>query len=154
VDGDGTDEILVQNVQLTIAGLRLFDVIGDHDAIEVVPVIVAGAAGPGGGPKAGASPQFWIGSDGFGADSLRCVEDEPPPGGRGRVLVQISASQAQPDTPDATWHATTTWFDLRSDGSVTVIDRGDTEEPVDGSPSFAQGTDVCGAPLPEMYRTA
>lgn len=152
VDGDGTDEILVQNIQFSIAGVRLFDVIDDGGAASVVPVTVASPGYPGEGLAPGAEPQFWIGGDAFQADSLRCFEDDPPPAGPGRVLIQTSATQVDPDTPHATWHATATWFDLQPDGTVKIVDRGDFDEPARGTPSFAQGNDVCGARLPEPYR--
>jgi Tol biopolymer transport system component len=152
VDGDGTDELLIQNIQFTIAGLKLFEVkLGDGGA-ALGPVTVASPGYPGEGLAPGAEPQFWIGGDAFDSDSLRCFEDQPPPTGPGRVLILTSASQVPPDSPDAVWHATETWFDLQPDGTVTIVDRGDFEEPIgSGRPSFAQPRRFCGARLPGPF---
>jgi hypothetical protein len=50
------------------------------------------------------------------------------------------------------WHATETWFDLQSDGTVTIVDHGDFEEPVGSGPSsFAQRKQLCGARLPAPF---
>ena len=151
VDGDGTDELLIQNIQFTIAGLRLYDVRSDPQA-AVMPVTVASPGYPGEGLAPAAEPQFWIGGDAFDSDTLRCFEDRPPPTGPGRVLIQTSASQVPPDSPDAMWHATEMWFDLQPDGTVTIIDQGNFKEPVgSGPPSFAQPNRLCGARLPAPF---
>ncbi len=151
VDGDGTDELLIQNIQFSIAGLRLYDVRSDPKP-EVGPVTVASPGYSDEGLAPGAEPQFWIGGDAFDSDSLRCFEDQPAPTGPGRVLIQTSATQVPPDSPDAIWHATETWFDLQPDGTVTIVDRGDFEEPIgSGPPSFAQLKQLCGARLPAPY---
>jgi len=151
VDGDGTDELLIQNIQFTIAGLRLYDVRSDPQA-TVGPVTVASPGYPGEDLAPGAEPQFWIGGDAFDSETLRCFEDESPPAGPGRVLIQTSATQVPPDSPDAMWHATETWFDLQPDGTVTIVDRGDFEEPIgSGPPSFAQPNRLCGARLPPPF---
>jgi hypothetical protein len=147
VDGDGTDELLIQNIQFTIAGLRLYDVRSDPDP-TVMPVTVSSRGYPGEGLAPGAEPQLWIGGDAFDSDTLRCFEDESLPSGPGRVLIQTSATQVPPDSPDSVWHATETWFDLQPDGTVTIVDHGDFEEPVaSGPPSFAQQNRFCGARL-------
>jgi hypothetical protein len=151
VDGDGTDELLIQNIQFTIAGLRLYDVRSDQDP-TVTPVTVSSPGYPGEGLAPGAEPQLWIGGDAFDSDALRCFEDQPPPSGPGRVLIQTSASEEPPDSPDAVWRATETWFDLQPDGTVTIVDLGDFEEPVgSGPPSFAQQNRLCGARLPALF---
>ena len=46
VDGDGTDELLIQNIQFTIAGLRLYDVRSDPEE-TVAPVTVSSPGYPG-----------------------------------------------------------------------------------------------------------
>jgi WD40-like Beta Propeller Repeat len=151
VDGDGTDELLIQNIQFTIAGLRLYDVRSDPQP-AVAPVTVASPGYPGEGLAPGAEPQLWIGGDAFDSDSLRCFEDQPPPTGPGRVLILTSASQVPPDSPDAMWHATETWFDLQPNGTVTIVDQGDIKEPVgSGPPSFAQLKQLCGAKVPAPF---
>ena len=152
VDGDGTDELLIQNIQFTIAGLKLFEVqLGDGGA-GLGPVTVASPGYPGEGLAPGAEPQLWIGGDAFDSDSLRCFEDQPSPTGPGRVLILTSASQVPPDSPDAVWHATETRFDLQPDGTVTIVDHGNFEEPVGpGPPSFAQPRRFCGARLPGPF---
>jgi hypothetical protein len=149
VDGDGTDELLIQNIQFTIAGLRLYDVRSDPQA-TVTPVTVSSRGYPGEGLAPGAEPQFWIGGDAFETNTLRCSEARPT--GPGRVLIQTSANQVPPDSPDSRWHAFATWFDLQPDGTVTIVDRGDFEEPVgSGPPSFAQLNQLCGARLPAPF---
>jgi hypothetical protein len=151
VDGDGTDELLIQNIQFTIAGLRLYDVRLDPQP-EVAPVTVSSRGYPGEGLAPGAEPQLWIGGDAFDSDTLRCFEDQPPPTGPGRVLIQTSATQVPPDSPDSNWRATETWFDLQPDGTVTIVDHGNFEEPVgSGPPSFAQLKRLCGARLPAPF---
>lgn len=148
VDGDGTDELLIQNIQFTIAGLRLYDVRSDPQP-AVAPVTVA-SPGWGEGLAPGAEPQFWIGGDAFDAETLRCFEAGPT--GPGRVLIQTSASQVPPDSPDSRWHAFANWFDLQPDGTVTIVERGDFQEPVgSGPPSFAQPKQLCGARLPAPF---
>jgi hypothetical protein len=92
VDGDGTDELLVQNIQFSIAGLRLYDV-GSDPQPTVMPATVASPGYPGEELAPGAEPQLWIGGDAFDSDSLRCIQDQPPPTGPGRVLIQTSATQ-------------------------------------------------------------
>jgi hypothetical protein len=149
VDGDGTDELLIQNIQFSIAGLRLYDVRSDPQA-TVTSVTVASPGYPGEGLAPGAEPQLWIGGDAFDSETLRCFEDESPPAGPGRVLIQTSATQVPPDSPDAKWHATATWFDLQPDGTVTIVDRFEFEESV-ASPSFAQRSPLCGARLPAPF---
>jgi hypothetical protein len=150
VDGDGIDELLIQNIEFSIAGLRLYDVRSSPEA-TVAPVTVASPGYPE-DLAPGAEPQLWIGGDAFDSETLRCFEDESPPAGPGRVLIQTSATQVPPDSPDSIWHATETWFDLRPDGTVTIVDRGDFEEPIgSGPPSFAQQNDLCGARLPAPF---
>jgi WD40-like Beta Propeller Repeat len=148
-DGDGTDELLIQNIQFTIAGLRLYDVRSDPQP-TVMPVTVASPGYPGEGLTPGAEPQLWVGGDAFDSETLRCFEDQPT--GPGRVLIQTSATQVPPDSPDSIWHATETWFDLQPDGTVTIVDTGDFKEPVgSGPPSFAQPRQLCGARLPAPF---
>lgn len=139
VDGDGTDELLVQNVQFSIAGVRLYDVVGDP--AEIVAVTVRSPGYPEGGLPAGSPPQFWIGGDGFNLDSLRCA-------GKERVLIQTSATMEPPDSPNAVWRAHEAMLLLHADAALEILGTRTFEEPFDGDPSFAQGGDVCGAPLP------
>jgi hypothetical protein len=149
VDGDGTDELLIQNIQFSIAGLRLYD-IGSDPQPTVTPVTVSSRGYPGEGLAPGAEPQLWIGGDAFETNTLRCFEAGPT--GPGRVLIQTSANQVPPDSPDSRWHAFATWFDLQPDGTVTIVDHGSFEEPVgSGAPSFAQLKQLCGARLPAPF---
>ena len=113
----------------------------------MTPVTVSSPGYPGDGLAPGAEPQFWIGGDAFETNTLRCFEAGPT--GPGRVLIQTSANQVPPDSPDSRWHAFATWFELRPDGTVMIVDRGDFEEMVgSGPPSFAQLKQLCGARLP------
>jgi len=144
VDGDGTDELLIQNVQFSIAGLRLYEVGGDPQP-EVFPVTVATPGYPEGGLDPGAEPQLWIGGDGFNIDELQCAATPS-----GRVLVQTSATMVPPDTPDSVWQAAETTFALNADGTVSVVGTRSFEEPAEqGGPSFWDFYDgICGARLP------
>jgi Tol biopolymer transport system component len=146
VDGDGTDELLIQNIQFSIAGLRLYEV--RADPAEVLPVTVATPGYPEGGLDPGAEPQFWLGGDGFDLDELQCASDS----GR-RVLLQTSASMVPPDTPDSVWSATETAFALNPDGTLSVVRTQMFEEPVvQGGPSFWDPDDgLCGTRLPYPY---
>ncbi len=46
VDGDGTDELLIQNIQFSIAGLRLYDVqVGSGSGGDARDRLVAGISG-------------------------------------------------------------------------------------------------------------
>jgi hypothetical protein len=149
VDGDGTDELLIQNIQFSIAGLRLYD-IGSDPQPTVIPVTVSSRGYPGEGLAPGAEPQLWIGGDAFETNTLRCFEAGPT--GPGRILIQTSANQVPPDSPDSRWHGFGTWFDLQPDGTVTIVDHGNFEEPVgSGPPSFAQLKRLCGARLPAPF---
>jgi hypothetical protein len=113
-------------------------------------VTVSSPGYPGEDLAPGAEPQLWIGGDAFDSETLRCFEDESPPAGPSRVLIQTSATQVPPDSPDSMWHATATWFDLQPDGTVTIVDHFDFEEPV-AYPSFAQRNPLCGARLPAPF---
>ncbi|HKN81108.1 MAG TPA: hypothetical protein VJZ98_07215, partial [Actinomycetota bacterium] len=54
--------------------------------------------------------------------------------------------------PDSIWHATATWFDLQPNGTVTIVDHDNFEEPVgSGPPSFARPNRLCGARLPAPF---
>jgi len=143
VDGDGTDELLIQNIEFSIAGLRLYEV--RADPVEVFPVTVATPGYPEGGLDPGAEPQLWIGGDGFNLDELQCATTTG-----GRVLVQTSANMVPPDTPDSVWKAAETTFALNADGTVSVVGTRTFEEPVEqGGPSFWDFYDgICGARLP------
>jgi dipeptidyl aminopeptidase/acylaminoacyl peptidase len=145
VDGDGMAEILVQNVQFSIVGLKLFEVqIGDGGA-ALGPVTVArpGSAREGLGFEPGAAPQLWLGGDAFDLDTLRC-EDSPD----GRVLVYTTATQDPPDSSDSVWRATATTFSLNADFTVSIVDVREFAEPVGtGPPSFQSGETLCGSNL-------
>lgn len=143
VDGDGTDELLIQNVQFSIAGLRLYDVRSDPRP-DVFPVTVGTPGYPEGDLGPGAEPQLWIGGDAFQVDGLRCETTSA-----GRVLVFTSASMEPPDAVDSVWVASEITFRLEPDGTVTVVDHRTFDEPVvQGGPSFATRNRLCGARLP------
>jgi hypothetical protein len=145
VDGDGTDELLVQNVQFSIAGLRLYDV--RHEPLEVAPVTLSTPGYPEGGLPAGAEPQLWIGGDAFRTNALRCEG-----GTDGRVLVFTSASEEPPDSTNSRWIASEITFRLDPDGTAVVVDHRTFEEPAtSGEPSFATGPTICGASVPPGY---
>lgn len=145
VDGDGDDEILVQNIQFSVAGVLLFELVAEGDAPELVAVTVE----PPGDAALGAQgfdgsglPQFWIGGDAFALDALRCE-----PSGRGRFLISTTAQLVPPDSPDAVWEAHVTAFELVG-RVLRVVDARDFLAPAEGDapPGFAS-TDGCGADL-------
>ncbi|MGH2528018.1 MAG: TolB family protein, partial [Actinomycetota bacterium] len=146
VDGDGIDELLVQDVAFSIAGLRLFK-IGLADSPAIVPVTVAPPGDPAGGFEPGKEVRLWLGGDAFDSTALRCET-----GPDGRVLVATSAESRPHDSVDAVWYAHETTFILRQDGALELIETRDFEEPTtSGSPSFATRGGLCGARLPSFY---
>ena len=146
VDGDGTDELLVQDVAFSIAGLRLFK-IGLADSPAIVPVTVAPPGDPAGGFEPGKEVRLWLGGDEFRLDALRCET-----GPDGNVLVATSAESKPHDSPDAVWYAHETTFKLRRDGALEVVGTRDFQEPATSeSPSFAAREGLCGTRLPSFY---
>jgi len=139
VDGDGNDELLVQNVQFTIVGLKLFEIVPNEDEPALVAVTVAP---PGDalfgyeGFEAGEEPQFWIGGDAFVADALRCEAGEG-----GRLLISTTGESRPHDSPDARTYATETTFDLEG-SELRVLS---VRETVDDPSAFV--TTGCGADL-------
>ncbi len=151
IDGDGTDELLVQDVAFSIAGLRLFEVgwIGGTvaDGPFLSPVTVAPPGDPAGGFEPGKELRLWLGGDAFELDGLRCES-----GPDGRVLVATTAESRPHDSPDAVWFAHETTFILGRDGTLTVIGTRDFQEPATSEvPSFATRGGLCGARLPYPY---
>ena len=151
IDGDGTDELLVQDVAFSIAGLRLFDVgwIGGTvaDGPFLSPVTVAPPGDPAGGFEPGKELRLWLGGDAFQLDALRCET-----GPDGRVLVATSAESKPHDSPDAVWYAHETTLRLRHDGKIDVVGTRDFQEPGTSElPSFATRGGLCGASLPYPY---
>ncbi|HYZ12452.1 MAG TPA: hypothetical protein VFA08_02465 [Actinomycetota bacterium] len=143
VDGDGVDEVLIQNVQFSIVGLKLFDVqLGDGGA-GLGPVTVAPPGYPRGGLEPGVEPQLWLGGDAFDIETLRC-EDSPD----GRVLIHTTATEDPPDSTDSVWRATAITYSLNDDVTVTIVDVREFTEPVGpGPPSFQSGETLCGSNL-------
>ncbi len=143
VNGDGVDEILIQNVQFSIVGLKLFDVqLGDGGA-ALGPVTVAPPGYPRGGLEPGVEPQLWLGGDAFDVETLRC-EDSPD----GRVLIHTAATEDPPDSTDAVWRATAITYSLNDDFTVSIIDVREFTEPVGSAPpSFQSGETLCGSNL-------
>jgi hypothetical protein len=143
VNGDGVDEILIQNVQFSIVGLKLFDVqLGDGGA-ALGPVTVAPPGYPRGGLEPGAEPQLWLGGDAFDVETLRC-EDSPD----GRVLIHTTATEDPPDSTDSVWRATAITYSLNDDFTVSIVEVREFTEPVgSGPPSFQSGETLCGSNL-------
>jgi hypothetical protein len=143
VNGDGVDEILIQNVQFSIVGLKLFGVqLGDGGA-ALGPVTVAPPGYPRGGLEPGAEPQLWLGGDAFDVETLRC-EDSPD----GRVLIHTTATEDPPDSTDAVWRATAITYSLNDDFTVSIVEVREFTEPVgSGPPSFQSDETLCGSNL-------
>ena len=134
VDGDGTDELLVQNVQFTIAGVRLFELQAGDGGTSIGPVTVAP---PGGAEFEGETePQFWTGGDAGNWDALRCEPFE----GR-RALVSTTAL-VPVDEPGAA-EVTETWFVLNG-YELRVVDVREYTAPNDDVQPYQQ-TGGCGA---------
>jgi len=146
VDGDGTDELLVQNVAFTIAGLKLFEVgVGGEpgaDTPYMFPVTVAppGSAAFGyQGFEGGTEPQFWLGGDAGDADAIRC---EAFQGRRAFVSVRsISPIDAPGDT-----EVTETWFVLEGT-ELRIVDVKEFTWPVNDDVRPFLETGGCGADL-------
>jgi hypothetical protein len=139
VNGDGIDELLIENVAFTIKGLKLF-VMTDG---SVAPAVVAppGSTAFGyEGFEAGAEPQLWLGGDAGNWDAIRC---EPFDGGRAFV----STTSFQPVDAPGDREVTETWFVL--DGlDLLVVDVQEYSAPEDGgTPPYMQ-TDGCGVRFP------
>jgi Tol biopolymer transport system component len=144
VNGDGVDEVLIQNVQFSIAGLQMFVVVHDADQPTVEPVTIAPPGDPGGGFEPGAIPQLWLGGDAFSVDTLRCGTLDAP---IGPGLVYTTAESLPHDSPDAEWHAHEVTFALRN-AELHVVDVRDFTEPVGSdAPSFQSGERLCGSNL-------
>jgi hypothetical protein len=151
IDGDGTDELLVQDVAFSIAGLRLLELGWIPGTVRggpvLSPVTVARPGDLAAGYEPGKELRLWLGGDAFRLDALRCE-----PGPDGRVLVATSAESRPHDSPDAVWYAHETTFMLRDDGTVDVVGTRDFQEPATSeSPSFATRGGLCGASLPSFY---
>jgi hypothetical protein len=144
VDGDGTDELLVKNVEFSIIGLTLFEVqLGDGGA-ALGPVTVAPPGDPAGGFEPGAIAQLYLGGDEFYMNTLRCGDLEDPDG---PGLVVTAAESLPHDSPKAEWHAHEITFVLRN-WELHVVDVGDFTEPVGTTPpSFQSGETLCGSNL-------
>ncbi|HYF12046.1 MAG TPA: hypothetical protein VEC09_07065, partial [Actinomycetota bacterium] len=142
VDGDGTDEVLVQNVPFAILGLHLYDVHTPSREMAVVPITVAP---PGSnrfgyeGFEGGEQPQFWVGGDAGLADAIRC---EPYQEGRAFVSVTTSHPIEGADHVEVI----ETWFVLEGP-EVRVVDVQDYEALIDGSRRYLD-TDGCGTTFP------
>jgi hypothetical protein len=154
IDGDGTDELLVQDVAFSIAGLRLFEVGWIPGTVEggpvLSPVTVARPGDPAAGYEPGKELRLWLGGDAFRLDALRCES-----GPDGKVLVATSAESRPHDSPDAVWYAHETTFMPRDDGMVDLVGTRDFQEPATSeSPSFATRRGLCGASLPSSYAGA
>jgi hypothetical protein len=144
VDGDGTDELLVQNVQFSIAGLTLFEVgvateVG-ADGPYLHPVTVAPPGDPG-TFEPGEQPQLWFGGDAFNADSLACLGD-----GADRVLVSSTADQDPPES--GPWRVHETTFRL-VEGALEVVDVREFELQELSFPHDGDG--ICGARIPSGF---
>jgi Tol biopolymer transport system component len=140
VDGDGTDELLVQNVPFSIAGLNLYEVgVATEVAADgpyVYPVTVAPPGDPG-TYEPGEIPQLWHGGDGFNSDRLDCAVS----GEFGQVLVASTSSQRPPESGPWVVHQTT--FRL-VDGTLEVVGVRDYESP----DPFGTFGPICGAKNP------
>ena len=144
VDGDGTDELLVQNVEFSIIGLTLFEMqLGDGGA-AIGPVTVASPGDPAGGFESAAVAQLYLGGDEFYMNTLRCGDLERPDG---PGLVVTAAESLPHDSPNAEWHAHEITFVL-GNWELHVVDVRDFTEPVGTAPpSFQSGETLCGSNL-------
>jgi WD40-like Beta Propeller Repeat len=142
VDGDGTDEPVIQNVEFSILGVALFEVqLGDGGAsLGPVTVTPPGSAAFGyQGFEGGSEPQFWVGGDAGSADAIRCEAFE----GR-RALVSVT-SHTPVDAPGDT-EVTETWFVLEG-FELRVVDVREFTWPVNDDVRPFLETGGCGADL-------
>jgi TolB protein len=118
VNDGGTDDVLVQNVQFSIAGLKLFEVQPKEDggaALGPVTVAPPGSAAFGhDGFEGDEEPQFWLGGDAGETDTIRC---EPYEGGRALVSTVVSSPV---DSPDPS-RVIETWF-VKRGYTLWVVD--------------------------------
>jgi hypothetical protein len=138
VDHDGDDELLIQNVQFSIKGLKLFEVESGDGGAGLGPVAVAqpGTAAFEGGTE----PQLWLGGDEGNWDAIRCEPFES-----GRALVSTTSSHPVDAPGDR--QVTETWFVLEG-FELRVVDVREYTAPVnDDALPFLQ-TDGCGANFP------
>ena len=144
VDGDGTDELLVQNIQFSINGLLLYDV--RLDPAEIVLVTVASPGDIDLFP-ADEPPQLWFGGDGFNYDDLACSIV----GGIHPVFISSTASQRPPES--GPWHVHETTFQLVG-RQLEVVSARDYET-IGGLLPRPENGRICGAALPlpwsELY---
>jgi hypothetical protein len=143
VNRDGDDELLVRNIQFSIAGLKLFEVEAGDGGAAVGPVTVAppGSATFGyQGFEAGTEPQFWLGGDAGNLDAIRC---EPFEGGRALV----STTSFHPIEAPGDRDVTETWFVLEG-FDLHVVDVREYAVPVNDDTQPFMQTDGCGANLP------
>jgi len=136
IDGDGADELLIQNVQFSIAGVKLYEVIGDR---EIVPITI-GSVGSGGGVfQGGTEPQFWIGGDAGEADAIRCDPYEDR-----RAF--ISTTSFQPIDTNEDIAVTESVFLLKGT-FLSVVEVREFNWPADDDSRPFLGTGGCGADL-------
>ncbi len=140
VDDDETDEILVQNIQFTIAGLHLYDLVGAPPRIVAVTVAFPGDPGT---FEPGQQAQLWYGGDAFNADGLECVDSGPA-----RVLVSSAANQDPPES--GPWYVHETTFRL-VDGTLEVVSARDYQTDAPGLVEPGD-TGICGARNPYWGR--
>jgi TolB protein len=138
VDRDGDDELLVQNVQFSIKGLKLFEVQLWDGGAGLGPVVVAP---PGSGVfEGGTEPQLWLGGDEGNWDAIRCE-----PFGNGRALVSTTSSHPVDAPGDRI--VTETWFVLEGI-ELRVVDVREYSAPVDDDTQPYLQMDGCGASFP------
>ncbi len=137
MDGDGLDELLIQNIQFSIAGLKLFDVQVERGESAIVPVTVAP---PGSHTfEAGSEPQFWLGGDAGSADAIRC---EPYRGGRS--FVSVNSEHAVDTNEDV--DVTETTFVVEG-ATLRVVDVNEFTWPIDDETRPFLETDGCGTSM-------
>lgn len=138
IDADGTDELLVVNVQFTVAGLKLFEVVAEGDP-AIVPVTVAPPGTDAFEP--GVEPQLWLGGDEGRSDAIRC---EPNRGGRAFVSTTAEV-QPELDAPER-YDVTETWF-LLEGTELRVVDIRTYSVPFGDNAASFRDTGGCGAKL-------
>lgn len=148
VDGDGTDELLVQNVAFSVVGVKLFEVGAGGEPGAAGPFLFPVTVAPPGssefgyeGFEGGTEPQFWLGGDAFISEAIRCE-----PRGGGRAFVSAIGEIVPNDSPDAHWEVVETVF-LIEGGELRVVDVREFRLPLnDDVIPFLERTG-CGAPL-------
>lgn len=142
LDGDGADELLVQELGGAILGLAPYRLGGSADSPALEPILVTEPGDPPNGFTTGEPPLLYVGGDEGFAARLECDPTE--------VGVVLSATTANLDSIEqpTTWTIRRTEFRMDGDRFV-VLDSRSSQVPVgDQGPFSTVHAELCGVPFP------